>query len=350
MSESRPRISVIVLNYNGAPWLDRCVASLREQTVLGECEVILADNLSTDGSDQLCERLMRDFPGGRFLPHGANLGFCEGNNRAARTARGEWLFFLNNDTWLEPDCLEKLLQGAETEAAAAAMPVVLNYADDSFQSLGVRGFDCFGWGTHFAQAPAGVTDIFAPNGCAYLIRQEVFWRLGGFDAEFFMYADEFDLSFRLWLAGYRAVGLPVARLHHRGAANVNPRGGGATVELRTSDSTRYYSNRNSLISLLKGGKNLLLLLVPMQVLLILTEGLVGWALTRRFAFFQRAYLRAIGDCWKLRHHWLAERRRIRGYRRRGDLWMLRKFFTWSPQRWDELQRVRRLGLPKVSAR
>ena len=105
MSERRPRLSVIVLNYNGSRWLDRCVGSLREQTVISECEVIIADNLSTDGSDQQAAALMQDFPGGRFMSHGTNLGFCEGNNRAARAARGEWLFFLNNDTWLEPDCL-----------------------------------------------------------------------------------------------------------------------------------------------------------------------------------------------------------------------------------------------------
>ena len=350
MSERRPRLSVIVLNYNGARWLDRCVASLREQTVISEFEVIIADNQSTDGSDQQAGALMREFPGGRFLPHGANLGFCEGNNRAARTARGEWLFFLNNDTWLEPDCLEKLLAGAQREQVEAAMPVVLNYADDSFQSLGVRGFDCFGWGTHFSAAPAGPTEILAPNGCAYLIREEVFWKLGGFDSEFFMYADELDLSFRLWVAGFRAVALPAARLHHRGAANVNPKGDSGTVELRTSDSTRFYSNRNSLLTLLKSAQHLLLLLVPMQVLLLLAEGLAGWVVTRRWSFVRRAYLGAILDCWRLRPHWLAERARIRTFRRRRDGWMLRKFFTWVPQRWDEFQRIRRMGLPKVSAR
>ena len=350
MSERRPRLSVIVLNYNGARWLDRCVESLGRQTVFLECEIIIADNLSTDGSDRQAERLMAGFLHGRYLPHGANLGFCEGNNRAAQTAAGEWLFFLNNDTWLEADCLEKLLAGAEAESAAAAMPLVLNYADDTFQSFGVRGFDCFGWGTHFAQAPTCVTDIFAPNGCAYLVRRDIFWKLGGFDPQFFMYADEFDLSFRLWRAGFRAVGLPAARLHHRGAANVNPRGDGQTVEFRTSDSTRYYSNRNSLLSLLKNGQDLLLLLVPMQIMLLFAEGLVGLLLTRRWAFFRRAYLGALGDCWHLRAHWRAERKRLRPLRRRGDFWMLRKFFTWIPQRWDELRRIRRLGLPKVSAR
>lgn len=350
MSERHPRLSVIILNYNGARWLDRCVQSLRCQTAFPECEIIIADNLSTDGSDRQADRLMAGYPNGRYLSHGANLGFCEGNNRAALTAAGDWLFFLNNDTWLEADCLEKLLAGAEAERAEAAMPLVLNYADDSFQSLGVRGFDCFGWGTHFAQAPGRVTDIFAPNGCAYLIRRDIFAKLGGFDPEFFMYADEFDLSFRLWLAGYRAVGLPDARLHHRGAANVNPKGGGEAVELRTSDSTRYYSNRNSLLSILKNGQHVLLLLVPMQILLMLTEGLVGLLLIRRWTFFQRAYFGAIKDCWRLRSHWLIERKRIRPLRRRGDLWILWKFFTWIPQRWDELRRIRRMGLPKVSAR
>jgi GT2 family glycosyltransferase len=344
----QPLVSVIVLNYNGAPWLERCLNSLRAQTIFDQTEVILADNLSTDGSDQLGRRIIGAWPRGLFLQHGQNLGYCEGNNRAAEAARGQYLLFLNNDTWLEPPCLERLLAEVQRAGASAAAPLVLNYEDDSFQSLGAFGFDLFGLASTRAFS-AKTREVLMPEGCAYLIQRNLFEELGRFDPEFFMFADEYDLSWRVWLSGHRAVAVPSARLHHRGAAQVNPAGGGATVEFRTSDTKRFYTNRNNLLVLLKNARLLLLLLVPLQLGLLLLESIAALALVRRWSFVRRAYGDAVADCWRLRQHVLAERRRIRQFRRRGDLWMLR-FLRWRLNRWDELQRLRRFGAPKVTPR
>ncbi len=77
------------------------------------------------------------------------------------------------------------------------------------------------------------------------------------------------------------------------------------------------------------------------------EAIAGLALVRRWSFVKRAYWDALVDCWRLRKHILAERRRIRRFRRRGDLWMLR-FLRWRFNRWDEVQRLRQFGVPKVT--
>ena len=223
---AQPLVSVIVLNYNGARWLEGCIKSLRNQTILSQLEVIVADNVSTDGSQRLAKQLIEGWPGARFIQHDQNLGYCEGNNRAAEAARGECLLFLNNDTWLEPNCLEVLLAEVRKTGAAAAGPLILNYEDESFQSLGAFGFDVFGLAS--TRLPSAQTrEVLMPEGCAYLIRRDLFQQLGGFDREFFMFADEFDLSWRVWISGHRAIVVPAARLHHRGAAQVNPAGGGA---------------------------------------------------------------------------------------------------------------------------
>jgi hypothetical protein len=341
-------VSIIVLNYNGARWLERCLESLREQTIFEQTEVILADNLSSDGSDQLGKRIVEAWPRGAFVQHGQNLGYCEGNNRAAEIARGQYLLFLNNDTWLEPRCLEQLLAEVKRTGASAAAPLALNYEDDSFQSLGAFGFDLFGL-TSTRASSANTREVLMPEGCAYLIQRKLFQELGRFDAEFFMFADEYDLSWRVWISGHRAVAVPSAKLHHRGAAQVNPAGGGATVEFRTSDTKRFYTNRNCLLVLLKNARLLLLLLVPLQLGLLFIEGVAALALVRRWSFVRRAYWDAVADCWRLRRHILAERRHIRQFRRRGDLWMLR-FLRWRLNRWDEIQRVRQFGVPKVTPR
>jgi len=341
-----PLISIVVLNYNGLPWLERCLGSLRKQTIYDRLEVIVADNASPDQSDRLAQKLIEGWPNGFVLQHGQNLGFCEGNNRAAARARGDFLFFLNNDAWLEPDCLEKLITTVEAMGAQAGTPLMLNYEDDSIQSSGGAGFDLFGLMS--LEVPhSAPQEIFVVGGCSYLIRRDLFERLGGFDPVFYMYADEYDLSWRLWVAGAKAISVPAARLHHRGAVAVNPAGGGKTVESRTSDTKRFYTNRNGLLLLLKKCKNLLLLMVPLQVFLLLAEGVAGMIILRRWSFFRKAYVGAILACWQLRSHVRAERKRLASLRRRSDWWMLR-FFRWRFNRWEEFLRFRRHGLPQVS--
>lgn len=342
-----PLISVIILNYNGAPWLQRCLESLHGQTIFARIEVIVADNNSPDASAQLAGELMRGWNNGRVVQNGANLGFCEGNNRGAAQALGEWLFFLNNDTWLEPECLEKLLAAATEAGVEAGTPLMLNYDDDSLQSAGGGGFDLFGLMSQ--QKPSRVaTDVFVAGGCSYLIRREWFNQLGGFDPVFYMYADEFDLSWRVWAAGGRILLVPAARLHHRGSASVNPAGGDKIVESRTSDTKRYYSNRNSLLLLLKNAQHVLLLLVFSQLLLLTLEALVSLLLVRRWSFIRRAYWDAVLDCWKLRRHILAERSRMRSLRRRNDFGML-AFLRLRPNRWDDVVNLWRRGLPRITA-
>lgn len=342
-----PLISVVILNYNGARWMERCLLSLHQQTNFDRLEIIVADNRSTDGSDLLAEKMLRDWPNGRFVQNGSNLGFCEGNNRGARVATGHYLFFLNNDTWLDPACLEILLRETEKAKADASMPLVMNFDDDSFQSLGAAGFDFFGLAS-FRPQHTDLQEVLMPEGCCFLIRRTLFETLGGFDAEFFMFGDELDLAWRVWISGGRAVAVPDAHMHHRGAPNVNPRGGGAVVEMRTSDTKRFYANRNSLMVILKNAKNFLLLLAPLMAALVLTEAFVMLLLVRRWSFIQRSYLGAFRDCWRLRGHIRAERRRIYQFRRRSDWWMLR-FFRLRLNRWDEIHRLRQRGLPKVTA-
>jgi GT2 family glycosyltransferase len=341
-------LSVIILNYNGAPWLERCLGSLRTQTLFEQIEIIVADNNSPDGSAELATALTRGWGNARVIQYGENLGFCEGNNRAAKHAGGDYLFFLNNDTWLEPDCVEKLILEVTQRNAQAGTPVMLNYEDDSIQSSGGEGFDVFGL-MSLARPHSATREIFVVGGCSYLIERQLFERLGGFDPAFYMYADEYDLSWRVWIAGATAVSVPAARLHHRGAASVNPAGGGRAIELRTSDSKRFYTNRNCLLVLLKNCQHVLLLMVPMQVGLLLLEALVGLMLVRRWSFIKRAYLGAFAGCFKLWGHIAAERKKLATLRRRSD-WQMLRFLRLRPNRWEEVANLRRHGLPKVSAR
>ena len=178
-----------------------------------------------------------------------------------------------------------------------------------------------------------------------MIRREFFGRLGGFDPEFYLYAEEYDLSWRLWLSGGRAVVVPGARLHHRTAAV--DAGGSGEGRVTTSDSRRYYTNRNGIWVVWKNAQHVLLALLPVQVAFLVVEALVGWLLVRRWSFVRRAYGEALMDCWRGRGHVRRERRRIRALRQRSDWWMLR-FLRLRLNRWDGLVLLRRHGLPRVT--
>src|SRR5687768_4517401 len=145
MSDSVPMVSVIVLNYNAASWIPRCLESLRSQTIFSQIEVIVADNASPDNSEQVSRKLLADWPNGLFLQMGANLGFGKGTNEAVRHARGKYLYLLNPDTWLEPNCLAELLAVCERESVAVAGASVFEYDDYTLQSYIDMGLDIFGY-------------------------------------------------------------------------------------------------------------------------------------------------------------------------------------------------------------
>ena len=342
-----PLISVIVLNYNGAQWLSRCFDSLAAQTVFSQLEIIVVDNNSPDGSGRTAAQWVQSLPNGRMLQNQTNLFFCEANNVGAELATGEFLFFLNNDVWLEPDCLEKLYQETKAAQADAATPLVLNYNDNTLQSPGAAGLDLFG-----LLAPCApfqnTREIFCACGCSFLIKAGLFKKIGGYDTELLMYADEMDLSWRVWIAGGRLVGVPAARLHHRGAAAVNPKGETAMVEARTSETKRFLANRNNLLVILKNSGSLLLLLLIPHLLLLLAEAVVSLLLVRRWSFVRKSYFGAVVEAIRMLRHVSDCRRHIQGFRQRSDFWMLR-FLKLKPGRWEEVKRLRSGGIPKVDA-
>jgi len=347
-TDGQPLISIVVLNCNGANWLPKCFESIKTQTIIGQIETIMVDNDSSDDSVAVTRKLLADFPSACIVRNSENLGFCEGNNSGARAARGRWLLFLNNDTWLEADCMEELIAGTEKLGAVASTPLVLNYPDNSYQDFGFYGFDIFGLPSPSAIA-TGTREIFIAGGCSYLIRTDVFNKIGMFDAEYFIYSDDADLSWRVWLAGHKVAGIFEAKLHHRGAAGVNPSGGITTVEFRTNDRKRFLTNRNCLLTLLKNGQHILLLPVFPLVALLFVESLVGSLLLRRWSFARTSFWSVLHDCWRLRGHVSRQRKMAATFRKHSDFWMLR-FFKLRLNRWDEVKRTVKFGPPRVDAR
>ena len=345
----RPDISVVVLNYNGNAWMKPCLDSLAKQTHFDHIEIIVTDNKSSDGSDQYAAEWLRQNGKGQVVQNGANLMYCGANNNGAAVATGEFLLFLNNDTWLEPECLERLYRATVAAGADAASPLVLDYDDDAFQNSGSPGLDLFGFTTNMGPVKE-VTEIFSAPGCSLFMRTDTFRKIGGFAPELLIYADETDISWRVWISGGRIISIPDARLHHRGAAVANPQGATKTVESRTTDTKRFLANRNGILFLLKNSQHIMLLMVIPHLCLLMVEAIVSFVLVRRWSFIWRSYCKAVFEAFTMWGHICQSRRKIGRFRQRGDFWILRRFFRLRPGRWDEVERLFKFGAPRVDSR
>ncbi len=339
-----PVVSVVILNWNAASWIPRCLESLRQQTIFAQLEIIFADNASSDDSEKIAREAMAGWPNGKVVQNGGNFGFAGGCNRGAAAATGQYLFFLNPDVWLEKNCLEELVAVADRTGAMAVASMILDYADDTVQWWLDDGFDFSGWvvGARFDRTR---TRCFCCSTFAF-IRADAFRRLGGYDEEFFMYGEEEDLAWRIWISGGEVVAAANARLHHRGAVAVNPKGGEQILESRTSERKRYYANRNHLLVLLKYARHILLFTAAAFAVMLLCEGLFWLVLTRRWSMARAMSLEPVRDCWRLRGHVRARRKQAQGFRVHGDWWMLR-FFCWRFGRSGELKNLLKFGLPKI---
>ena len=123
-----PFVSVIVLNFNGLVFLERCLFSLEQLDYPRErLEVILVDNASTDGS----VAFVRDrFPRAKIVQNESNLGFAAGNNVGIRASKGRYIALLNNDTRVEKDWLTELVKVCEEDPSVGACTSKILLFDD----------------------------------------------------------------------------------------------------------------------------------------------------------------------------------------------------------------------------
>jgi hypothetical protein len=337
-----PLVSAIIVCYNSSQWLAKCLESLRAQTIFPQMEILVVDNASSDDSEKMARQIIEEWPNANFLQTGSNAGYCAANS-GAKIARGKYLYILNPDTWLEPDCVEQLHVTVEREQAGAGGPTILNYEDNSLQAKCAIGFDFSG--DLMLPRTGRDSDVAFCPGAFFFIRRDLFVRIGMMDEKLFMYCEELDLSWRIAIAGERVVAVPSARIHHRGEVGVNPAGGTKVVENRTSAQKRFLANRNRLIVTAKSGQHVLLLMLIPCAALVLAEGLATWAITRSWPMAKATSFAALADFWRLRSYIRQQRRHIRDFRRHGDFWMLR-FFCFGFSRWYELTKIVKLGFPK----
>lgn len=306
------RVQVIVVAYNSAATLQRCVAALEAQTYTN-WEAVVWDNASADDAAAHLTVGARV----QVIRNDENLGFAAGNNRAAKLSRSELIAVLNPDAFPEPDWLERLVEAADEHGAEAvaslqidaANPSLLDGAGDCMSIAGIpwRG----GYGHPVSSAPTEPCEVFSACGAAALYRRDVFEALGGFEERFFCYCEDVDLGFRVRLMGGRCVLEPRAIVRHLGGASSGGRG---------SAFAEFYGTRNRIWVVLR---DMPLLLIPISLLLNIVISL--YALQRQ-PHLRKVWPRAYCAAFSTPELWRATARPAR-----GSLYNIIRALSWSPQ-------------------
>jgi len=213
------RVSVIVVNYDGADDTLACVESLRGVEVGdGGLEIIVVDNGSPAGD---AERIKDEIPDAHVVALKENVGFAAGCNAGVARATGEYLAFLNNDARPHPHWLAAALTPLQYDGSIACVASkVLGWDGSTVDFVGAAlSYYGHGFKVDFGKSASAMentaTDVLFASGAAMVIRADVFRRVGGFDDRYFMFFEDVDLGWRLWLLGYRVRYVPGSIAYHR---------------------------------------------------------------------------------------------------------------------------------------
>lgn len=229
-------VAVVILNWNGFRDTLVCLDSLERS--LTHLHVILVDNGSTDASVKtlkqwLDQARIHEY---QLIESGSNLGFCGGNNcgiKAALDAGAEYVLLLNNDTRVPAQTIRRLIEELSTYSQAGAIaPRFVDFAGRP----NYTGESLSYWRGLGLTANQTTETNFLP-GAGMLIRCNVLQQVGLFPEEFFAYAEDTDLCWRIREAGWKLLYLDSAVIEHRGSGS----SGG-----RWSPTYFYYASRNGL--------------------------------------------------------------------------------------------------------
>lgn len=232
-------LSVIIINWNGMAFLADCFRSIVDAAPSTEFEVVVVDNVSTDGSREwlVSDEAARIFPGGelRVILADENLGFGRANNLAIRETDGEFVFILNPDTIVRPGAVDRLMETLVSDTRIGAVSPKLLNPDGSLQTsvapfpptpvgilmqgLRVPAFLPAGirrrfYGEYWGHDEQRAVPVFW--GTAILAKREMIDEVGAFDEDFFMYGEDVEWCARINRRGWKTVFVPEAEVVHLG--------------------------------------------------------------------------------------------------------------------------------------
>lgn len=215
------------------------------ETDYSDFEVLFVDNGSTDDSVEFVRRGYEGDPRFKILRNERNLGYAEGNNVGLRKASGEYFALLNNDTKVDPSWLRMLVDAVQSLHVGSAQSKIVRMDQPSILDCAGGLLDFYGY--HFERGKDESVynynesaEIFYAKGASFLVKREVLAKTGLFDSDMFLYFDEVDLCWRIWLSGYSVVYAPGSVVRHAS---------GATASSMQQKKVFFYSRNHFLVIL-----------------------------------------------------------------------------------------------------
>ncbi|MCR8666397.1 glycosyltransferase family 2 protein [Aestuariibaculum sp. M13] len=204
------KLSIVILNYNVRYFLELCLKSVQAAITDVDAEIIVVDN---DSEDDSCKMVKELFPEVKLIENKENYGFSKGNNIGVAQAKGEYICILNPDTVVAEDTFIKLLNFADNTTDLGIVGCKLINGSGEFLPESKRnvpyvkvafkkmlGKPELYYANHIDENAIGKAKILV--GAFMLMKKDVFFEVGAFDEEYFMYGEDIDLSYSIYKAGY----------------------------------------------------------------------------------------------------------------------------------------------------
>jgi hypothetical protein len=244
------KVAVVILNWNGKSFLEKFLPIVIKYS--SSAQIIVADNQSSDDSVSF---LKQHFPEVRIIINPSNDGFSTGYNLALKQVEAEYYVLLNSDVEVTEKWIEPIMDLMDSnKQIAACQPKILDYNHKTtFEYAGAAGGFMDKYGYPFCRGRIfnsleedkgqynNSTEVFWATGACMFVRAEAFWKVGGFDDDYFAHMEEIDVCWRMKNIGYQIYVEPKSLVYHVGGGTLN----------KLSPRKTYLNFRNNLITLTK---------------------------------------------------------------------------------------------------
>jgi GT2 family glycosyltransferase len=222
-------LTVVIVNYNSGEYLISCLKSLEDVCSEAKIQTYVVDNASIDGS---VEKAKAKFGKVKFIINGENVGFGKANNQVLKILETEFVLILNPDSKVTAGTIKYMLEFMERNPQVGASSCKLEKLDGSIDWASHRGFPT-PWASfryfflkddslyHLTKKDfTREHEVDSIVGAFFLTRKSVLEKVGYFDEDYFMYAEDIDLCFRIKKAGYKIMYVPqVKAIHLKGVSS-----------------------------------------------------------------------------------------------------------------------------------
>ena len=246
----KSKVAVVILNWNGKAFLEKFLPVVLKFSEVAE--VIVADNKSSDDSVYF---LKSQFPQVSIILNPSNDGFAKGYNLALKQVQSEYYVLLNSDVEVTKNWIEPIIKLMDANLKiAACQPKILDYNHPTkFEYAGAAGGFIDKYGYPFCRGRIfnileddrsqynNIKEVFWATGACMFIRAEAFWKVGGFDDDYFAHMEEIDVCWRMKNIGYKVYIEPSSKVYHVGGGTLN----------KLSPRKTFLNFRNNLVTLTK---------------------------------------------------------------------------------------------------